>query len=77
MRKILSEKNLVVLLFIMVVVTFSFAQEDTKKMNSLYSDVVYMSRGSLIGAVSPQRVKSSRYSSISSLPSPSTDEVRK
>jgi len=32
MKTILSERNIVIALFIMVLVTFSFAQEDTKKM---------------------------------------------
>lgn len=35
MRTILSEKNLVVLLFVMVLVTFSLAHEDTKKLGQL------------------------------------------
>jgi hypothetical protein len=39
MKSILSEKNIVVILFIMVVITFSFAQEDTKKIEQLYSGV--------------------------------------
>jgi hypothetical protein len=37
MRSILSERSLVVILFIMVLVTFSFAQADSKKMTELYS----------------------------------------
>lgn len=37
MKAILSERNLVVLLFVMVLVTFSLAHEDTKKMESLYN----------------------------------------
>jgi hypothetical protein len=39
MKSILSEKNIVVILFIMVVITFSFAQEDSKKIEQLYSGV--------------------------------------
>ncbi|HEX7845727.1 MAG TPA: hypothetical protein VF476_07965 [Chitinophagaceae bacterium] len=35
MKTILSERNLVVLLFVMVLVTFSLAHEDTKKMEFL------------------------------------------
>jgi hypothetical protein len=39
MRKsILSEKNLVVVLFVIVFVAFSFATEDTKKIEKLYLD---------------------------------------
>jgi hypothetical protein len=37
MRGLLTEKNIVVVLFIMVLVTFSFAQNETKKMEQLYS----------------------------------------
>jgi hypothetical protein len=32
MKRTLSERNIVIALFIMVLVTFSLAQEDTKKM---------------------------------------------
>ena len=37
MKTILSEKNLVVFLFVMVLITFSLAHEDTKKMENLYN----------------------------------------
>ncbi|MDP4261134.1 MAG: hypothetical protein Q8941_01270 [Bacteroidota bacterium] len=33
---ILSEKNLVVILFVFVFIIFSFAQEDTKKIEKIY-----------------------------------------
>jgi len=36
MRKVLSERNIVVVLFVMVLVAFSFAQEDTKKIEKMY-----------------------------------------
>lgn len=36
MRRILSEKNIVVILFVMVLITFSLAQEDSKKMEKMY-----------------------------------------
>jgi hypothetical protein len=39
MRRILSEKNLVVILFVMVLITFAFAHEDTKKMEKIYIGV--------------------------------------
>ncbi|MBL7739524.1 MAG: hypothetical protein JNK14_09910 [Chitinophagaceae bacterium] len=38
MRRILSEKNLVVLLFILVIITFSFAQEDTKRIDKMFEE---------------------------------------
>jgi len=37
MRTVLSEKNLVIVLFIMVLVAFSFAQEDSKKMEMIFA----------------------------------------
>jgi hypothetical protein len=37
-RRILSEKNLAVVLFVMVLVIFSLAQEDTKKIEKMYLD---------------------------------------
>lgn len=37
MKAILSEKNLVVVLFVMVLITFSLAQEDSKKMEKMYT----------------------------------------
>jgi hypothetical protein len=36
MRKILSEKSLVVILFIAALVVFSFAQEDARKVEKMY-----------------------------------------
>lgn len=39
MKAILSERNIVVLLFIMVLITFSLAQEDSKKIEKMYSGV--------------------------------------
>jgi hypothetical protein len=37
MRKILTERNLVVFLFGAVLITFSLAENDTKKLEQLYS----------------------------------------
>jgi hypothetical protein len=36
MKTILSEKNIVVILFVMVLITFSLAQEETKKLEKMY-----------------------------------------
>jgi len=38
MRRILSERNIVIVLFVMVLITFSLAQEDTKKMERSFSN---------------------------------------
>jgi hypothetical protein len=37
MKKILSERNIAGILFILVMVAFSFAHEDSKKRSSLYN----------------------------------------
>ena len=37
MKKILSERNIAALLFLVVIVVFSFAHEDSKKRQSNYS----------------------------------------
>jgi hypothetical protein len=37
MKRKISERHLVVLLFIVVLITFSFAHEDSKKIEQLYS----------------------------------------
>lgn len=39
MRSILSEKNIVVILFVMVLITFSLAQEDSRKMEKIYTGI--------------------------------------
>ena len=36
MRSILSERNIVVVLFVMVFITFAMAHEDTKKMEQVF-----------------------------------------
>ena len=38
MRKFLSERNIVVILFVVALVVFSFAQEDAKKAEKMYFD---------------------------------------
>lgn len=40
MKAILSERNLVVVLFVMVLITFSLAQEDSKKMEKMYTTAI-------------------------------------
>jgi hypothetical protein len=52
MKSILSERNLVVILFIMVLVTFSLAQEDSKKMTKMYTGIGPGSAAGLLGEVS-------------------------
>ena len=51
MKSILSEKNLVVVLFVMVLVTFSLAQEDSKKMTSVYSQAATIAAARALGQV--------------------------
>ena len=52
MKAILSERNIVVVLFVMVLITFSLAQEDSKKMEQLYS-------GSRVSSASQQLAEQS------------------
>ncbi|MGK2860520.1 MAG: hypothetical protein ACSLE0_01185 [Chitinophagaceae bacterium] len=52
MKKILSERNFVIFLFVMAFVVFSFAQEDAKKVEKMYQDAG-LSGSSLI--VSPKQ----------------------
>ncbi len=39
MRKFLSERNLAAFLFVLVMVVFSMAQSETKKMEALHPDI--------------------------------------
>lgn len=39
MKRRLSERNIVIILFVMVLVTFSLAQEDSRKMGKEYSGI--------------------------------------
>lgn len=39
MRSVLSERNLVIVLFVAVLITFALAQEDSKKMERMYANV--------------------------------------
>ena len=48
MKQILSEKNVVVILFVMVLITFSLAQEDSRKMEKLYTGATTITAASLI-----------------------------
>ncbi len=57
MKGILSEKNLVVILFVMVLITFSLAQEDSRKMSKLYSDDATVSAAQTLGDLSAQSVR--------------------
>jgi len=40
MRATLSERKIVIILFVMVFITFSLAHEDSKKLDQLYTGVV-------------------------------------
>ena len=48
MRKILSERNIVVALFVMVLITFSLAQEDANKMERMKKGVSTVNAASSI-----------------------------
>ncbi len=48
MKAILSERNLVIVLFVMVLITFSLAQEDSKKMEKMYTGANTATASSLL-----------------------------
>lgn len=48
MKAILSERNLVIVLFVMVLITFSLAQEDSKKMEKMFTGVSSTTAASLL-----------------------------
>jgi hypothetical protein len=48
MKPILSEKNIVVVLFVMVLITFSLAQEDSKKIEKGFTAVTSASASKLM-----------------------------
>ena len=50
MKVILSERNIVVVLFVMVLVTFALAQEDSKKMEKGFSAMTTQSASQLLAA---------------------------
>jgi hypothetical protein len=39
MKRAILERNIVALLFVLVLITFSFAERDSKKLKSLYTQV--------------------------------------
>ena len=53
MRAVLSEKNLVIVLFIMVLVAFSFAHEDSKKMEQIFAGAKQSLNSSLTQNIQP------------------------
>lgn len=48
MKAILSERNIVVVLFVLVLITFSLAQEDSKKIEKMYTGVNTTTSSSMI-----------------------------
>ena len=44
MKHLVSEKHLVVVLFVLVIVTFSFADRDSRKLDQLYSTTTQNTR---------------------------------
>jgi hypothetical protein len=47
MKKIFAEKNIVVILFIVVLIAFSFAERDSKKLEKLYTGSDYIKNSSI------------------------------
>ena len=59
MKQILSEKNLVVILFVMVLITFSLAQEDSKKIEKMYSGGTTVTASSILNKADDSKIKES------------------
>ena len=55
MRAVLSEKNLVIVLFILVVVAFSFAHEESKKMEQFLAGANQSLNSSLTQTIIPAK----------------------
>jgi hypothetical protein len=63
MKNLKAENKLVVALFIMVLVIFSFAQKDTKKLEQLYAQLS-AKQGQLASTKQPVQQKESRQSAF-------------
>lgn len=64
MKTILSERNIVVVLFVMVLITFSLAQEDSKKkLTRVYTGVTTQPANHFLGNISS--VQAVKYPSLS------------
>jgi hypothetical protein len=48
MKRVLSERNLAVVLFILVLITFALAQEDTKKMERIQTGTATQAAASML-----------------------------
>ena len=57
MRPILSEKNIVVILFVMVLITFSLAQEDSRKMEKMYFGINASTASKLLAQQHPLKIQ--------------------
>jgi hypothetical protein len=71
MKRILSEKNLVVVLFVMVLITFSLAQEDSKKMEKMYSGATTATASSFLKQQVDSKISNATSNSVT--PSVSTE----
>jgi len=60
MKRILSERNLVVVLFVLVLITFAFAQEDTRKMERGYTGINSSASSFLVSLQSGEMNSSTR-----------------
>ncbi|MBS1919045.1 MAG: hypothetical protein JST17_02220 [Bacteroidetes bacterium] len=54
MRKYLSDRNLVIVLFVLVLITFSFAHEDSKKLQQFSIQQIFSSESNTPGI--PQKI---------------------
>ena len=71
MKRILSEKNIAVVLFVMVLITFSLAQEDSKKMEKMYNGATTATAASLL--IQKEGLKINKPASNSILPASASE----
>jgi hypothetical protein len=71
MKPFLSEKNIVVVLFVLVLITFALAQEDSKKMEKAYIGINASARSLLVSLPSskPEKTPVERNEPSASRPS--------
>lgn len=54
MNRIISERHLVVVLFVLVFITFSFAHEDSKQLEQIYSGLKPLPGAELTASQTPE-----------------------
>ena len=67
MKKIFSERNLAVILFILVLITFSLAQRESKKLDKIYMGFKIGTASPYVSSESPKQIKANPAEKINRL----------